>query len=466
MPASLLIKNLDYVITIDRERRIIRDGAIAITGDRIAAVGKSAELAPNFADADVVDGRGKLALPGLFDTHIHNAQQLGRGLGDEAYSGPERLFRRLWVVESHMESGDALCAARLCQLELLRAGTTCFADPGSYFAAETAQAARESGMRGVIARTVFDMGQTPMGSLPKNFFEPTDDALARADAMVEEFDGALDGRLKAWFSMRVPVACSDDLLRRLGKLAEKRGVGIIGHACENRDEIVASHLKYGMGDVARLEKLGLLGPNLLLLHMGWIDAKELMLLQKRDVKISLSPGASMHQAMGNMSHGKVPEMLELGIKMSLGSDAAMSGNFLDVIRQTYLLIGGYHEARLDPKVIRPETAVEMMTLGGAQCTLWDKELGSLEAGKKADVTILDIRRPEWQPIHNPINNLVYSAHGGCADTVIVDGKILMRGGKVLTLNENDLYEEARDRASSLVKRSGLKDVATPPWPMF
>jgi 5-methylthioadenosine/S-adenosylhomocysteine deaminase len=305
-----------------------------------------------------------------------------------------------------------------------------------------------------------------MGSLPKNFFEPTDDALARADAMVEEYDGALDGRLKAWFSMRVPVACSDDLLRRLGKLAEKRGVGIIGHACENRDEIVASHLKYGMGDVARLEKLGLLGPNLLLLHMGWIDAKELMLLQKRDVKISLSPGASMHQAMGNMSHGKVPEMLELGIKMSLGSDAAMSGNFLDVIRQTYLLIGGYHEARLDPKVIRPETAVEMMTLGGAQCTLWDKELGSLEAGKKADVTILDIRRPEWQPIHNPINNLVYSAHGGCADTVIVDGKILMRGGKVLTLNENDLYEEARDRASSLVKRSGLKDVATPPWPMF
>jgi 5-methylthioadenosine/S-adenosylhomocysteine deaminase len=144
----------------------------------------------------------------------------------------------------------------------------------------------------------------------------------------------------------------------------------------------------------------------------------------------------------------------------------MSGNFLDVIRQTYLLIGGYHEARLDPKVIRPETAVEMITIGGAQCMLWDKELGSLEAGKKADVTMLDIRRPEWQPVHNPIANLVYSAHGGCADTVIVDGKILMRHGKVLTLNEDDLYEEARDRAASLVKRAGLADVAAPAWPMF
>jgi 5-methylthioadenosine/S-adenosylhomocysteine deaminase len=464
--AEMLIKNADYVMTVDPQRRIIMDGAVAIKDDRIVAVGKTAELAPRFPGAEIIDGRGKLVLPGLFDTHIHNTQQLGRGLGDEAYSGPERLFRRLWVVESHMESGDALCAARLCQLELLRAGTTCYADPGSYFAAETAQATKESGMRGLIARTVFDMGQTPMGSLPKNFFEPTEDALARADAMVEEFEGSLGGRLKAWFSMRVPVACSDDLLKRLSKLAEKRGVGIIGHACENRDEIVASHLKYGMGDVARLEKLGLLNSNLLLIHMGWIDAKELMLLQKRDVKISLAPGASMHQAMGNLSHGKVPEMLELGIKMSLGSDAAMSGNFLDVIRQTYLLIGGYHEARLDPKVIRPETAVEMITMGGAQCLLWDKDLGSLEPGKKADVTMLDIRRPEWQPIHNPIANLVYSAHGGCADTVIVDGKVLMRGGKVLTLNENDLYEEARDRASSLVKRAGLQDVAAPTWPMF
>lgn len=463
---NILIKNIDYLLTVDKTRRIILDGAIAISDDRIVAVGKTSELEPRFAGTEIIDGRGKLVLPGLFDTHIHNAQQLGRGLGDEAYSGPERLFRRLWVVESHMESGDALCAARLCQLELLRAGTTCFADPGSYFAAETAQAVKESGMRGIIARTVFDMGQTPMGSLPTNFFEPIDDALARADAMVEEFDGALDGRLKAWFSMRVPVACSDDLLRRLAKLAEKRNVGIIGHACENRDEVVASHLKYGMGDVARLEKLGLLNPNLLLLHMGWIDAKELMLLKKRDVKISLAPGASMHQAMGNLSHGKVPEMLELGIKMSLGSDAAMSGNFLDVIRQTYLLIGGYHEARLDPKVIRPETAVEMITIDGARCLLWDDDLGSLEVGKKADITMLDIHRPEWQPIHNPIANLVYSAHGGCADTVIVDGKVLMRGSKVLTLNEDDLYEEARDRASSLVKRAGLQDVAAPPWPMF
>jgi len=463
--SRLLIQNIDYLVTVDQGRRILRDGAVAIENGRFVAVGKTADVSAEAGD-EVIDGKGKMVLPGLFDTHIHNAQQLGRGLGDEAYSGPERLFRRLWVVEAHMDSGDALCAARLAQVEMLRAGIACFADPGNYFAAETARAAKESGMRGMIARTVFDMGQTAMGHLPKGFFEPTDDALARADDMVAEYDGAFGGRLKAWFSMRVPVACSDDLLRRLAKLAEKRAVGIIGHACENRDEVVASHLKYGMGDVTRLEKLGLLGPNLLLLHMGWLDAKELFMLQKRDVKVSLAPSASMHQAMGNMSHGRAPEMLELGIAVSLGSDSAMSSNYLDVIRQTFLVVGGYHEARLDPKLIRPEVALEMMTVNGARCMLWDKELGSVEVGKKADLTILDITRPEWQPIHNPIANLVYCAHGGCADTVIVDGKVLMREGKVLTMNEQDLIEEARDRAISLARRAGLEEVVKPIWPML
>jgi 5-methylthioadenosine/S-adenosylhomocysteine deaminase len=462
--SRLVISNIDYVVTVDPTRRIIRDGTLIIEHARIAALGKSREFPPQ-ADDDVIDGHGKLALPGIFDTHVHNAQQLGRSCGDEAYSGPERLFRRLWPVEAHMDKADALCAARLAQVEMIRAGTTCFADPGSYFTAETAQAVAESGMRGMIARTVFDMGQTVMGNLPPGFFESTEEALQRADEMVAEFDGALDGRLKAWFSIRVPVACSDDLLRRLGKLAEKRGVGIIGHACENRDETVASHLKYGMGDVARLEQLGLLGPNLLLLHMGWVDAKELHMLRERDVKISLAPSASMHQAMGNISHGKTPEMLELGLAVSLGSDSAMSSNYLDAIRQAFLIVGGLHEARLDPKVLRPETAVEMLTINGARCMGWDNDLGSLEVGKKADITLLDIMRPEWQPVHNPIANLVYCAHGGCADTVIVDGKILMRGGKLLTLNERDLYEEAHDRARSLMRRTGLEQTVASIWPM-
>lgn len=462
--SRLLIKNADYVVTVDATRRMIRNGAVAVEGDRIAAVCKTEEVPSGFTPDEVLDARGKLVMPGLIDTHIHTAQQLGRGLADEAY-GADRLFKRLWHLEAHMDSGDALCATRLCQVEMIRAGITAFADPGNYFPNETARAVSESGMRGLLARTVFDMSQTVMGTVPKGFHESTEDALARADAMVQELDGSANGRIKAWFSMRVPVACSDDLLRRLGALAQKRNVGIIGHACESRDETVASHLKYGVGDVRRLENLGVLGPNMLLLHLGWIDAAELHLLRKRDVKVSISPGSSCHHAMGNLSNGKMPEMRELDIGLSLGSDSAMSGNFIDTIRQGYLMIGGYHDARLDPKCIRPETAVEMMTLGGARCTLWDKDLGSLEKGKKADITVLDIMRPEWQPVHNPISNLVYAAHGGCVDTVLVDGKCLMREGKLLTLNERDLFEEAADRAKSIARRTGLDIVGKSVWPL-
>ena len=465
--ASLLIKDADWVVTMDPDRRILQGGFVLIDGDRIVRVAKMQDFEPNFDADKVIDGKGKMVMPGLIDTHIHCAQQLGRGLGDEAYSGTERLFKRLWVVEANMDAGDALCAARLAQLELIRAGTTCFADPGNYFPAETAQALKESGLRAMLTRSVLDTGQTTLGKLPDNFVaEPVDQALARAEEMVETYNGSLDGRLKTWFSMRVPVAMSDDLLRKIGKLAEKWDVGIIGHACENRDEILASHLKYGMGDIARLEELGLLGPNMLLLHVGWIDARELLLLQKRDVKVSLAPGASNHSAMNNMTYGKAPEMRELGVTLSLGSDSAMSCNFLDVIRQMYLLAASYHEARFDPKCIRPEHAVEMITINGARSMLWDDEIGSLESGKKADVTILDIMRPEWQPIHNPIFNLLYCAHGGCTDTLIVNGDIVMENRDVKTLNESDLYEEAADRAASLARRSGLDKLIQPIWPVI
>lgn len=463
--ATILIRNADYVLTVDPQRRIIRDGAVAITDDRITAVGKTAEVASAVGHPDeVIDARGKLVMPGLADTHVHHAQQLGRGLADEAYSGPERLFRRLWVLEASMDAGDTLCAARLAQLELIKAGVTTFADPGNYHPAQTAQAVAEGGTRGVIARTAFDIHTTSMGSIPERFHETTEEALERSEQAVRELDGAAGGRVRAWFSMRVPIACSDGLLRRMDALADEHGVGIIGHAAENRDETVSSHLRYGMGDVARLDTLGVLGPNLLLLHVGWINARELSLLARHDVKVSFSPGATFHQAMGNIAHGRGPELLEAGVTVSLGSDAAMSGNFLDPIRQMFLLVGGYHEARLDPKVIPPEAAVEMITTGGARSVLFD-DTGSLEPGNKADVTILDVMRPEWQPIHNPVANLVYCAHGGSADTVICDGVVLMRDRTVLTLDEPALYAEARDRAAALAERSGLAPLAASPWPM-
>lgn len=462
--SRVLFRDVAWVLTLDPERRVIRDGAVAVADGRIAAVGKSDAVAAGFAADEVIDARGMLLLPGLIDTHVHNAQQLGRGLAEWAYSA-ERLLKRLWALEAAMDADDALCAARLCQVELIRAGVTCFADPGSYFPRETAQAVRESGLRGVIARTAFDVTTTSFGAMPPAFCETRDAALAASEEVVRELHGALGGRLRAWFSMRVPIACTDELLRRLAALATRHGVGLIGHAAENRDEFVASHVRHGMGDVTRLERLGVLGPNVLLLHVGWLHPEELLLLKRRDVKVSVAPSTSLHQGMGNLARGRAPEMLALGVTVSLGSDSAMSGNFLDPIRQAFAFVGGYREARLDNKAVRPEHAVEGITLMAARALGWDTEIGSLEVGKRADLTLLSLNRPEWQPVHDPVANLVFSGHGGAANTVMVDGRFLMRDGRVLTLDEQAIYREATGRAAALARRAGLPVTGALAWPV-
>ena len=461
----LLIRNADWVVTVDRERRIVRDGAVAILDDRIVDVGKTDDIERTFKADTIIDARGKLVLPGLIDTHVHNTQQLGRGLADEC-DIPKHLLQRLYGYEKELTEEDAYWAARLCQLELIRAGTTCFIDPGSFFPGETAQALGESGMRGVIARTAFDVHETAIGALPpKMFRETTELAIQRAEETVLKFNGGYGGRLKAWFALRILVGCSDALCQAIKRLADKHGVGVVMHASESRDEIVASRVKYGVGDVERMANLGALGPNMVLIHMGWASPREIVLAKEHDLKISCTPSTGFRLGMGSMEFGRFPEMLELGITVALGSDAAMSSNFLDIVREMFLAAGGSKAARLDPTVMPPEKVVEMATLNGAKAALWETDIGTLERGKKADVAIFDTRKPEWRPVLNPIANLVYCSRGG-ADTVIIDGRVVMEAGVVKTIDEMATLEECQKRGEAIAKRSGLGDLIPPRWPVI
>ena len=460
----LLIKDADWVVTVDRDRRIIRDGAIAIQDDRIVEVGKTAEVGRSFRADTTIDARGKLVLPGLIDTHIHNTQQLGRGLADEC-DIPKHLLERLYGYEKELTDEDAYWAARLCQLELIRAGTTCFIDPGSYFPEATARAVEEGGMRGVIARTAFDVHETAIGPLPaKMFRETTEVALRRAEETVLKYNGACGGRLKAWFALRILVGCSNRLIQEIKRLADKHSVGVVMHASESRDEIVASRVKHGVGDVERMGALGALGPNMVLIHMGWASPREIVLAKQYDLKISCTPSTGYRLGMGSMEFGRFPEMLELGITVALGSDAAMSSNFLDIVRQMFLAAGGSKSSRLDPTVMPPERVIEMATLNGAKAALWENEIGSLEAGKKADIAIFDTQKPEWRPILNPIANLIYCSRGG-ADTVLIDGKLVMEAGVVRSIDEASTLEECQRRGEAIAARSGLGELIKPRWPV-
>ena len=242
-------------------------------------------------------------------------------------------------------------------------------------------------------------------------------------------------------------------VRLLSVLASRAALALENHLYQK--ELISSE---------RMAALGALGPNMVLIHMGWASPREVVLARDFDLKISCTPSTGFRLGFGSMQFGRFPEMLELGVTVALGSDAAMSSNFLDIVRQMYLVSGGAKAARLDPTIMRPEQALEMATRHGAKAALWEREIGSLEAGKRADIATFDTRKPEWRPVLNPIANLVYASRGG-ADTVIVDGKILMADGVVKTIDERALLEESQVRAEAIASRSGLADLIKPKWPV-
>jgi 5-methylthioadenosine/S-adenosylhomocysteine deaminase len=463
-PSKILIEHADWIVTMDPERRILKDGAIAIEKDRIVAIGPTNEVVGKFNAEKTINAAGKLVIPGLIDTHVHVTQQLGRGLADGCDIAVH-LLERLYGYESEVLHEDAYWAALCAQLEMIRAGTTCFLDPGSYFPEQTAKAIGDSGMRGIVARTAVDIHKTAIGELPQKMFRETrQDAVAKSEEVVKKLQGAHDGRVRAWFSLRLPVACSNQLIKDIKALADRYDTGLITHCNESRDEAVASRVTYGMQDVERLHSLNALGPKMVLIHMGWANPKEIRLCKEHDAKISCAPACGARLAFGSTQIGRFAEMLEMGITVSLSSDAAMSGNFLDIQRQMHLCSLGTKTQRLDPTQMPPETVLEMGTIHGAKAALWYDEIGSLEKGKKADIAIFETRKPEWRPILNPIANFIYACRGG-ADTVLCDGKVLMENGAVLTIDEPKALKEAQTRGERIATASDLWKKIQPKWPI-
>lgn len=462
---DIFIGHADWLISVDRERRIFTDGAVAIRGDRIAAVGKTCDLEAQHGNAArVIDGRGKVVLPGLVDSHIHTAFHLSRGLADEV-SAARFLFERMYPYEGLLDEEENYWSAMLCVLELLRNGVTTFIDAGNYHPQETARAAGEAGVRCIIAKSALDIARSSFGSLPARFLETTDQAVERAEDVVRKWHGAYDGRIRAWFQFRGIPNSSDALVTRLKALADRYHTGVQTHACFSTQTVEASKTQSGMTEIERLGKLGVLGANVLLVHSGWVSPHEMDQMRRHDVKIVAAPSSSLHNAYGCLLMGKIPEFLEMGLAVGLGSDHACSG-MVDLVQEMTLVAGVYKEVRLSTSVMPPERVVEMATINGARCALWDDEIGSLEVGKKADVTLFNARTAPWQPLYNPVSNLVYSATGASVDTVICGGKILMEGRRLLTLDEERILAEVARLMPGILKKTKLEEKVKPRWPIF
>ena len=462
---DIFIRNADWLITVDQERRIITDGAIAIEGDRITAIGKTEEIEQQFTSAEkIINAQSRVILPGLVESHIHTAFQLSRGLADEV-NAQKFLFERMYPFEGLLDEEESYWSAMLCILELLGNGVTTFIDAGNYHPDQTARAAGEIGLRCIVAKSSLDIVKSEFGGLPETFLETTDEAVERAERVVCEWNGKYDGRIRGWFQFRGIPNSTDELITRLKELADHYGTGVQTHACFSVQTRESCKTQFGFPEIERLGRLGVLGPNLLLVHCGWVSPQEVGLMKEHDVKIVAAPSSSLHNGYGCILMGKVPEYLEMGLAVGLGSDHASSG-IVDLVQEMMLVTGVYKETRLNTSVLPPERVIEMATINGARCALWEEEIGSLEVGKKADVTIFDTRMPQWQPLYNPVSNLVYSATGASVDTVICNGKILLEGGQHLTLDEQSIYKEVTRLMPGILKKTQLEEKIRPQWPII
>ena len=460
---DLIIANIDWMITVDADRRVIRDGAVAVDRGKIVAVGKSAEIARDFNAVRTVDGRSTVATPGMIDCHLHASFQLSRGLADEA-NAQSFLFDRMYPYEAALDGEDVRVAATLAAAELLKHGVTCFIDPGNYHPEASVEGVMATGIRYVVSRSSFDLTKSVLGILPERMIESTAVALERAEEVLQRYAKTDNPRLSASASFRGLNNASDELILGLHRLARQYGTLLQTHACFSYSTHDSSVARGGLAEVERLERLGVVDERLLIVHSGWLEPQEVAILVRRKPSLVCAPSSSLHNGYGNFVVGKLPELMALGVNVAVGSDHASSG-IVDLSQEVRLACCCYKETRLNPRVMPPETGLEMATINGAKAARMGQRIGSIEAGKEADIVLFDTRRPEWQPLLNPVANLVYSATGDSVRDVFVAGEQVVGGGRLTRIDEAKLYEEIPLAVARFGKHLKLDRMVQLRWPV-
>lgn len=416
---------------MDPQRRIFERGSVAIADGKIVAVGKNINVK---ADT-VIDAKGKVVLPGLVNAHTHLSMTLLRGVADDMEFDPW-LKTKIWPIEKHLRAEDCYVGALLGCLEMIKSGTTCFADQ-YFFMEDVARAVEKAGIRGVLSYGIIEQGD------PKK----RKSEIQVGEKLVKTCHGMADGRILTMFGPHAPYTCSPECLAQVKELAKKYKVGIHTHIAESKWEVEEIIKKYGKRPVEHLDAIGFLGPEVLAAHCVQLAEQEIRILRDRGVKPVHNPVSNMKIACGV---SPVPEMLAAGIPVALGTDGAASNNSLDMFNEMKFAALLNKVDKFDSTVMPVQSVLEMATVNGARALGLGENLGSLEVGKKADLTLVDLRKPHLTPLRNVISHLVYSATGGDVDTVIVDGKVIMQGRRVLTLEEDKVLEEAQKVADELL----------------
>ncbi len=449
MPApSLKIDRARYVITVDAERRIIRDGSILIEHGRVSRVGKAEELASARADR-VIDGRPFVVTPGFFNGHMHiSYAHPVRGIFPDDLGSP---LPKVFALQMAMTEEEEYHTTLLGLVELVKSGTVCLLDPGSTkFPDACLQAYQDAGLRVILGECVTDR-EAPF-PLPRY---PTAEAVARTAAFIDRWDGRLDGRLRAWAMPFSPETCSGELLQGLKRVVDDRGAGLTLHHGSGAQPRKDYQGRGAKSPTEYLEGLRVLGPNVLLAHALGIDDAEIECIARTGAAVTMCPVTAAKGARGAGAHGRMPELLARGVRVALGCDSPNNSNHLDLVRAMNMAAIQYKDARQDMKQVPAESALEMGTrLGAAALGLGD-ETGAIEAGKRADLVLFDTRRPEWQALWNPVNNLIYNADGRSVHTVVVDGRVVVEDYRQTFVDEAKLFSTVQEIGERLQARTGI-----------
>src|SRR5689334_6814175 len=439
--SSILIKN-GTLVTVDSSNRIVR-GDLLIAHGRIVALGDTDQSADI-----VVDASDCAVIPGFVQTHVHLCQTLFRGAADDL-ALIDWLKQRVWPMEAAHSPASIAASARLGIAELIKGGTTCALTMETVnHTAEVFKVVEATGFRATVGKCMMDKGD----EVPSALQEQTENSIAESLALLDEWHGRAGGRIRYCFAPRFAISCTRELLERVASLARARGVMVHTHASENRTECELVQQETGLRNIAYLHSLGLTGRHVALAHCVHLSSNEIEILKTSGTNVVHCPSSNLKLGSGI---APIAKLLEQGISVSLGADGAACNNRLDMfteMRTAALLQKALH----GPEVLPANRVLRMATLDGARALGLDAEIGSLEVGKRADVSVVRLDRLHATPVKDVVSALVYSAEVDDVDTVVIDGQVVLRGRKLLTLDESETIATAKRESESLVAAADLR----------
>lgn len=455
-------EKIDYLVkawqlvSMNETRDVILDGAVAVKDGIILDVGKADKIEDLYEPKEVLGGSRFVLTPGMVNSHIHiTGEPLTRGYVPDDIDFAQNVFEWLCPLYSVYTAEEEKLSGQLAAVEMLKSGTTTFLEAGTCrFLEEVFEGLEEVGIRGRLGRWAWDLPPEP-----EVYKQNTDEAIGFLQSQLETYKNVANGRLGAWSILVGHNTCSDPLWKAARELATEYETGMSFHMSPAKLDPEAFVEEFGQRPMIHLQEIGVLDKDVVITHVVHVDDQELKVLADSGVHVAHCPTTALKVAYGVTQIGKMPEMMMSGINVAIGTDGNNASNYSDLMRATYLVAGIFKDARQDPQMFPAEIAYEMATLGGARAMQMEEEIGSIEIGKKADLVLHDTDRPEWRPLLNVMNQLVWSADGRGVHTVLVDGRKVVEDGRITAFDEERFYALCQEAGERVVERSGLPDKA-------